>query len=193
MATKPVTANATSAQSGGKPILVDSSAKSTKKRPKLANVWPEVWALVYPRRWIMLGGVLLLIVNRVAALALPASTKYLIDDVIQQHHGYLLKYLVGGVVASTMLQAGTSFALTQMMSKSAWVLITDLRIKVQARIARLPIRYYDANRTGTLVSRIMSDVEGIRNLVGTGQDFIQLVRDEDNRITVGAKTVEDFE
>ena len=173
MATKPVTANATSAQSGGKPILVDSSAKSTKKRPKLANVWPEVWALVYPRRWIMLGGVLLLIVNRVAALALPASTKYLIDDVIQQHHGYLLKYLVGGVVASTMLQAGTSFALTQMMSKSAWVLITDLRIKVQARIARLPIRYYDANRTGTLVSRIMSDVEGIRNLVGTGvMDFI---------------------
>ena len=149
-------------------VGVTAKSNKTKARPKLGNVWPEVWTLVYPRRWIMLGGLGLLIVNRVAALALPASTKYLIDDVILQHHGYLLPLLVGGVLASTLIQAGTTFALTQMMSKSAWVLITDLRIKVQSRIARLPITYYDANRTGTLVSRIMSDVEGIRNLVGTG-------------------------
>jgi subfamily B ATP-binding cassette protein MsbA len=116
----------------------------------------------------MAGGLLLLVVNRVAALALPASTKILIDDVIVLKHGYLLLPLVGVVLGSTLLQAGTSFALTQLMSKSAWVLITDLRIRVQARIAKLPIRFYDANRTGSLVSRIMSDVEGIRHLVGTG-------------------------
>jgi ABC-type multidrug transport system fused ATPase/permease subunit len=173
MATEPVASNATTAQASGKPILVDSSAKSAKKRPKLANVWPDVWSLVYPRRWVMLGGLGLLIVNRVAALALPLSTKYLVDDVIIKRHGYLLLPLVGSVLGSTLIQAATSFSLTQMLSKSAWVMITELRIKVQARIARLPIRYYDANRTGTLVSRIMSDVEGIRNLVGTGiMDFV---------------------
>jgi len=82
-----------------KPSKNDSGVKPgtnrKKARPKLANVWPEVWSLIYPRRWIMLGGLGLLIVNRVAALALPASTKYLIDDVILKHHGYLLLWLVG--------------------------------------------------------------------------------------------------
>ena len=146
---------------------------SSGKRTRLSSSWPEVWALVYPRRWIMLSGLGLLIVNRVAALALPLSTKYLVDDVVIKHHASLLLLLVAAVLGATFIQAGTSFALTQMLSKSAWVLITDLRIKVQARIARLPIRYYDSNRTGTLVSRIMSDVEGIRNLVGTGlMDFV---------------------
>jgi ABC-type multidrug transport system fused ATPase/permease subunit len=153
-------------------LTKEGSQTSTKKR-KLASAWPEIWALVYPRRWIMLAGLLLLIVNRVAALALPASTKILIDDVIMKHRGYLLLPLIGAVLGSTLLQAGTSFALTQLLSKSAWLMITELRIKVQSHIARLPIRYYDANRTGTLVSRIMSDVEGIRNLVGTGlMDFV---------------------
>ncbi len=159
-----------------------ATSKSVEARPGPAqsgkmssrgSVWPEVWSLVYPRRWVMFGGLLLLVANRLAALALPASTKFLIDNVILKHQEYVLLPLVGGVLVATLLQAGTSFALTQVMSKSAWVLITDLRIKVQARIARLPISYYDANRTGTLVSRIMSDVEGIRNLVGTGvMDFV---------------------
>ena len=143
------------------------------KRKQFANVWPEVWQLVYPRRWILLLGLILLIVNRIVALALPLSTKFLIDDVVGKKHAGLLLPLVGGVVMAVLIQAGTSFALTQLLSKSAWVLITELRIKVQARIARLPIKYYDANRTGTLVSRIMSDVEGVRNLIGTGlMDFV---------------------
>ena len=151
----------------------ENSSQSMIKKPRLGSVWPEIWTLIYPRRWIMAGGLLLLIVNRVAALALPASTKLLIDNVILKHQGYLLLPIVLGVLGATLLQAGTSFALTQIMSKSAWVLITDLRIKVQSRIAKLPIRFYDANRTGTLVSRIMSDVEGVRNLVGTGlMDFV---------------------
>jgi ABC-type multidrug transport system fused ATPase/permease subunit len=149
---------------------LESEAKSDANKP---SVWPEVWALIYPRRWIMLGGLMILVVNRVAALALPASTKFLIDNVIMKREGSVLIPLVGGVLAATLVQAGTSYALTQVMSKSAWVLITDLRIKVQAHIAKLPIRYYDANRTGTLVSRIMTDVEGIRNLIGTGlMDFL---------------------
>ena len=151
-------------------------AKKTEtksKRKQFANVWPEVWALVYPRRWILALGFLILIANRVVALALPASTKFLIDDVIIKKDSHLLIPIVLGVVVATLLQAATSFALTQLMSKSAWVLITELRIQVQARIARLPIKYYDANKTGTLVSRIMSDVEGVRNLIGTGvMDFV---------------------
>jgi ABC-type multidrug transport system fused ATPase/permease subunit len=151
-------------------------AKKTEtksKRKQFANVWPEVWALVYPRRWILALGFLILIANRVVALALPASTKFLIDDVIVKKDSHLLVPIVLGVVVATLLQAATSFALTQLMSKSAWVLITELRIQVQARIARLPIKYYDANKTGTLVSRIMSDVEGVRNLIGTGvMDFV---------------------
>jgi len=168
MAAKDVGQNEPSKSPVSNAHSVKSTSAKAKQRPKLANVWPEVWALIYPRRWVMLAGLLILVVNRVAALALPASTKILIDDVIVKHHGYLLLPLVGAVLASTLIQAGTTFALTQIMSKSAWVLITELRIKVQARIARLPISYYDANRTGTLVSRIMSDVEGIRNLLGTG-------------------------
>jgi subfamily B ATP-binding cassette protein MsbA len=154
----------------------DTSGKATKekaKKRKLASAWPEIKALVYPRKWVMLGGLLILVVNKVAALALPASTKFLIDDVIIKRHGYILLPLVGAVLGATLVQALTSFALTQLLSKSAWQMITELRIKVQSHIARLPIRYYDANRTGTLVSRIMSDVEGIRNLIGTGlMDFV---------------------
>ena len=172
MTTEEVSSNQSPQQPAGNTITVNQTHKGSKKN-KLSSVWPEVWALVYPRRWIMLGGLLILVVNKVAALALPASTKFLIDDVIVKHRGYLLLPLVGIVLGSTLLQAGTSFALTQLLSKSAWMMITDLRIKVQTHIARLPIRYYDANRTGTLVSRIMSDVEGVRNLVGTGlMDFV---------------------
>jgi ABC-type multidrug transport system fused ATPase/permease subunit len=156
-----------------KPPLAAAGMAKAKQRPNLGKVWPEIWALVYPRRWVMSLGMLLLIVNRLAALALPASTKYLIDDVILQHKGYLLIRLVGLVLGATLLQAGTSFLLTQILSKSAWQMITELRIRVQTHIARLPISYFDSNRTGTLVSRIMSDVEGIRNLVGTGlMDFV---------------------
>ena len=172
MATNPVKSQQT-------PNALNSSVNAASrinegaKKNRFSSVWPDIWALIYPRRWVMLCGLFLLVVNKIAALALPASTKFLIDDVIVKHRGYLLLPLVGIVLGSTFIQAGTSFALTQLLSKSAWMMITDLRIKVQSHIARLPIRYYDANRTGTLVSRIMSDVEGIRNLVGTGlMDFV---------------------
>jgi ABC-type multidrug transport system fused ATPase/permease subunit len=104
---------------------------------------------------------------------LPASTQYLIDDVIGNRRAEWLLPLIGGVVAATALQGVTAFALTQLLSKAAQRLIADMRRKVQAHIGRLPVAYYDSNKTGALVSRIMSDVEGVRNLVGTG--LVELV------------------
>jgi subfamily B ATP-binding cassette protein MsbA len=109
-----------------------------------------------------------MLINRVAGLVLPASTKFLIDDVIGKNRRDLLLPLLLAVVSATLLQGGTSFALTQLLSKAAQRLIAELRRKVQAHVGRLPLRFYDANKTGTLVSRIMTDVEGIRNLIGTG-------------------------
>ena len=122
---------------------------------------------------MLAGGLLLIAVNRVCGLVLPASTKFLIDDVIGQRRADLLPPLVGAVVAATLLQGITSFGLTQMLSKTAQRLIADLRRQVQSHVGRLPVSYYDANKTGALVSRIMTDVEGVRNLVGTG--LVELV------------------
>jgi subfamily B ATP-binding cassette protein MsbA len=99
---------------------------------------------------------------------LPGSTKFLIDNVIGKHQRQLLMPIILAVVCATLVQGVTSFSLTQLLSKSSQRMITDLRIKVQAHIGRLPVAFYDANKTGVLVSRIMSDVEGVRNLIGTG-------------------------
>ncbi|HWQ52661.1 MAG TPA: ABC transporter ATP-binding protein [Bryobacteraceae bacterium] len=121
-----------------------------------------------PRRRLLALGFVLMAINRVSGLVLPASTRYLIDDIIVKQQTWLLLPLVGAVVVATAVQGATSFALTQLMSKAAQRLIAELRQKVQAHISRLPVAYYDANKTGTLVSRIMTDVEGIRNLIGTG-------------------------
>ena len=112
-------------------------------------------------------------VNRVAGLVLPFSSKWLMDNVIARQQTQLLKPLIGAVLAATLVQGLTSFALTQTLSKAAQRLIAELRRRVQAHVSRLPVAYYDTNKTGNLVSRIMSDVEGVRNLVGTGiVDFI---------------------
>jgi ABC-type multidrug transport system fused ATPase/permease subunit len=149
-----------------------SSRASDKKPPKkpveLFKALPEIWALMRPRRGLLALGLALMVVNRVSGLVLPASTKFLVDDVIGRKHLGLLYPLVGVVLAATIVQGATSYALTQTLSKAAQKLITELRKQVQEHIGRLPVAYYDANKTGTLVSRIMSDVEGVRNLVGTG-------------------------
>jgi len=97
-------------------------------------------------------------INRIAGLVLPASTKYLVDDVITKRQQQLLLPLVLAVVTATVIQGLSSFALTQLLSKSAQRMITDLRKQVQAHIGRLSVSFYDANKTGALVSRIMSDV-----------------------------------
>ncbi|HEY6193995.1 MAG TPA: ABC transporter ATP-binding protein [Candidatus Eisenbacteria bacterium] len=124
--------------------------------------------LIAPRRAMLALGFVLMAVNRVTGLVLPASTKWLIDDVIGKRKIELLLPLVAIVVSATLVQGATSFTLTQLLSKEAQRLIAEMRRNVQAHISRLPVSFYDANRTGALVSRIMSDVEGVRNLIGTG-------------------------
>jgi ABC-type multidrug transport system fused ATPase/permease subunit len=139
-----------------------------KSSVKLTKLLPGMWALVRPRKYLLLLGLVLIGINRVSCLVLPGTTKFLIDDVFGKGNDRLLGMIVLAVLGATAIQAITSFCLTQVLSKAAWHMITDLRIAVQTHIGRLPVAYYDSNRTGTLVSRIMSDVEGIRNLVGTG-------------------------
>ena len=129
---------------------------------------PIVWELIKPRRATLIVGLVLIIISRVAGLVLPASTKYLIDDIIGKHNPEMLGTLFAAVLGATLVQAASAFALTQLLSKSAQKLIAEMRRRVQAHIGRLPIAYYDANKSGVLVSRIMNDVEGVRNLVGTG-------------------------
>jgi ABC-type multidrug transport system fused ATPase/permease subunit len=149
----------------------EKDSRATPKLKKTKNAWknlPHVWALIKPRRGILAVGLLLMAVNRVSGLILPASTKYLVDDVIGKHHIRLLTPIVLTVLAATVIQGLTSFTLTQLLSKSAQKMIADLRRQVQAHIGKLSISFYDSNKTGVLVSRIMSDVEGVRNLIGTG-------------------------
>jgi ABC-type multidrug transport system fused ATPase/permease subunit len=129
--------------------------------------------LIKPRRWVLAGGFALMLVNRVSGFVGPISLKPLFDNVIAKHQQSLLPRLVLAVLGATILQGITSYALTQLLSKSSQRMITELRIAVQAHIGRLPIAFYDANKTGVLVTRIMSDVEGVRNLIGTGLvDFV---------------------
>jgi subfamily B ATP-binding cassette protein MsbA len=117
---------------------------------------------------VLLLGFVLMSINRVSGLVLPYSTKYLIDDIIGKRHIDKLMPLVLAVLGATLIQGVTSFSLTQLLSKAAQRLIAELRRGVQEHIGRLPVTYYDANKSGMLVSRIMSDVEGVRNLIGTG-------------------------
>jgi subfamily B ATP-binding cassette protein MsbA len=142
--------------------------KSDFSAARLKELWPEIWMLVKPRRGLLFLGFLLMILNRLAGLVLPASTKFLVDDILVKKDLTYLMPLIGAVAGATLLQGATSFSLTQLLSKEAQRLITEMRRKVQVHVGRLPIRYYNANKTGNLVSRIMSDVEGIRNLIGTG-------------------------
>ena len=147
-----------------------------KKMPPLKRVMPEIKKLVRPRLPLIGFSFLILILNRVCGLVLPASTKFLIDNVMRQHQMDLLPKIIGAVAGATILQGITTYALTQMLSKEGQKLIAEMRVKVQAHIGKLPVKYYDENRSGTLVARIMTDVEGVRNIIGTGLvDFVGAV------------------
>src|SRR3954453_23026627 len=140
---------------------------------QLKGALPEIWSLIRPRRGLMALGLLLMAINRVAGLVLPASTKFLIDDVIVKKHVFRLHQILIAVIAATVIQGVTSFSLTQLLSKAAQRLIADMRRQIQEHVGRLPIAYYDSTKTGTMVARILSDVEGVRNLIGTGLvDFL---------------------
>jgi len=153
---------------GLKPVREDAPGAGKKKATRVLDQLPEIWALMRPRRGLLAAGMVLMAVNRVSGLVLPASTKYLFDNVFIHHQTEVLKWLVGAVLLATLVQGITSYTLTQTLSKAAQRMITELRRKVQEHVGRLPVAYYDANKTGALVSRIMSDVEGVRNLIGTG-------------------------
>ncbi len=152
-------------RSGTRAAGAESAAK---KKPDLKKVLPEVWKLVRPRRWLLLFGLVLVLIKSAASLVLPYTTKSLLDRVFLPHRPRLLLPLVLVVFAATAIQAITSYSLTQLLSKAAQRMITELREQVQQHIGRLPVSFYDSNRTGVLVSRIMTDVEGVRNLIGTG-------------------------
>ena len=144
-----------------------------KERPPLGTVWREARALVGKHRRRLGLGLVLLLISRVAGLILPGTSKILIDDVVGQGREDLLVPLavVGGL--AVLIQAGMAFALTQVLGVAGQKAINDLRKEVQAHVARLPVRFFDSTQTGVLISRIMSDAAGIRNLVGSG--LVQLV------------------
>ncbi|MBL4577388.1 MAG: ABC transporter ATP-binding protein [Flavobacteriales bacterium] len=129
--------------------------------------------IVWPRRNIIFVGLILIVISRLASLAIPLASKYLIDDVVSNKDYDLMQTLLIGVTVAILLQAITSFLLTRILSVEAQHLISELRTRVQKKILSLPVSYFDNNKSGALVSRIMTDVEGVRNLVGTG--LVQLV------------------
>ena len=144
-----------------------------KKTCRASAAWREARELVWAHRRRLAIGLALMLVSRLAGLVLPASSKWLIDEVVGKERADLLTPIALAAGAATLVQAVTSFALSQILGVAAQRAITDMRKRVQAHVMRLPVRYFDSTQTGVLVSRIMSDAEGIRNLVGTG--LVQLV------------------
>jgi subfamily B ATP-binding cassette protein MsbA len=141
-----------------------------KRTPSLKKLWPQIRSLVAPRMGLLLAGMGLMVINRFAGLVLPYTSKPLLDTVLSPAHPRpdLLPKYIALVFTAMLVQAITSFSLTQLLSKAGQRLIAEMRRQVQRHIGLLSVSYYDENRTGTLVARIMTDVEGVRNLVGTG-------------------------
>lgn len=127
-----------------------------------------IWSLLKTRRLLFLAGFLLVIINRMAGLALPASTRFVIDNILGKREIYKLPWVVVLLLLATVIQSMASLGVSHILSKGGQKMIAELRIRIQAHIGLLPVSFYDENRVGTLVSRIMSDVEGVRSLLGTG-------------------------
>jgi subfamily B ATP-binding cassette protein MsbA len=144
-----------------------------KRRTDTAAAWREARALIWSYRTRLALGLGLMLVNRLAGFVLPASSKYLIDNVLGQGQAHLLVPLAIAAAVATLIQASTGYALALVMSVAAQRAITEMRKRVQAHVLRLPINYFDSTKSGVLISRIMTDAEGVRNLVGTG--LVQLV------------------
>ena len=144
-----------------------------KKQFDKARAWAEARQLVREHRGSLTIGMLLMLVNRFAGLVLPWTSKFLIDDVIGKQRADLLMPLAAAAAVATLIQAGTGFALSQVVSVAAQRAITEMRKRVQEHVMRLPVSYFDSTKTGVLIARIMSDAEGVRNIVGTG--LVQLI------------------
>ena len=142
--------------------------KPERKTASLATVRHAFKTIIWPRKKLVFVGLFLIVINRLAGLVLPGASKYIIDNAIREQDLALLKLLLAAVAGAVVIQALTSFLLTRLLSVEAQHLISQLRAKVQKHILFLPIEYFDNTKTGSLVSRIMTDVEGVRNLIGTG-------------------------
>src|SRR6267378_1142388 len=153
--------------------MADASPTRPPSKTITPGAWQEARALIYAHRGRLGVGLALLLVNRLAGLVLPASSKWVIDRVINQHHPELLLPLALAAGGATIVQSITSFVLSQILGVAAQRAITDMRKTVQAFVLRLPVSYFDSTKSGILISRIMTDAEGIRNLVGTG--LVQLL------------------
>jgi len=141
---------------------------TTKKKVRFSDVWEEARVLVWTHRGRLALGLGLMLVNRVVGLVLPATSKYLVDDVVGKHQADLLPLLAFAAAGATAVQAATSFALSQVLSVAAQRAITEMRKNVHEHVMRLPVGFFDTTQSGQLISRIMTDAEGIRNLIGTG-------------------------
>ena len=144
-----------------------------KPRPNYSNAWREARALIWQHRGRLAIGLGLMLVSRLAGLVLPWSSRYIIDQVVGQRRADLLGIIAAAVGAAAVVQAVTSFGLSQILGVAAQRAITDMRKSIQTFVLHLPVSYFDSTKTGILISRIMTDAEGIRNLVGTG--LVQLL------------------
>ena len=159
----------TSSRRASDPGAGSSTAAKLAATPgTLIRLFPEVWPYVRPQRWLLFLGLILMVINRAAGLVLPGSTKFVVDNILGKHQIQYLVPIVFVLLGAAAVQGTTSYALTQLLSKAAQRMIAELRKQVQAHIGRLPVSFHDASKTGALVTRIMSDVEGLRNLIGTG-------------------------
>src|SRR5687767_11570886 len=140
---------------------------------RLDDAWREAKALVWARRGRIAAGLGLMLISRVAGLVLPATSKYLIDDVVGKGRHELLPWLAAAAFGATLVHAVTSFSLSQILGVAAQGTITEMRRNVEQHVLRLPISYFDSTKSGVLISRIMTDAEGIRNIVGSG--LVQLI------------------
>ncbi|MUH34981.1 ABC transporter ATP-binding protein [Zobellia amurskyensis] len=140
---------------------------------KKVSILTAFKTIIWPRRNLVFIGLLLIVISKAASFVAPLSLKYLMDDIIPNKDLDFLKLLVGAVALAILVQAVTSFLLTKILSVQAQFLISELRAQVQKKVLSLPISFFDNAKSGALVSRIMSDVEGVRNLIGTG--LVQLV------------------
>jgi subfamily B ATP-binding cassette protein MsbA len=144
-----------------------------RSTPPVTTVAAEIWAIVKPLRWLLSGSLFLILVNRMSSFAVPVSSRYLINEVMYKRDVAKLPFILAALVGATFIQSITTYVLFRCHSVASLRFMTDLRIKVQQHVARLPLSFYDKNKSGSIVARIMTDVEGVRNILGAGLlDFV---------------------
>jgi len=168
VATQGLSAQRAERTQGSTRIGAAEAPGKAKKKIRWGAAWAEARGLIWARRYRLALGLLLMLIGRLAGLVLPLSSRYFVDDVIGKGRTDLLPVIAWATAGATVIQAITSFGLSQVLGVAAQKAITDMRRRVEEHIMRLPVRYFDTTQTGVLISRVMNDAEGIRNLVGTG-------------------------